>query len=96
MQETAVNVESHSPRGIHRLAGAILVQAIADMRGGSGRRREEVLRWIEAPSEARFSFVFCCRILNRDPNEVRRFLERREFPAWLFTANLEGAASTPR
>ena len=72
-------------RGVHRLAGAILVQAIEDIRCGSGRRREDAIRWMSDPSEEQFSFVSCCKLLSRDPEEVRRFLVRRSLPTWVFT-----------
>jgi hypothetical protein len=84
-----VDAESLSLRGVQRLAGAILVQAIEDLRCGSNRRREDAIHWIEEDSETQFSFVFCCRILQRDPEEVRRFLLQREFPNWLFAALLQ-------
>ena len=64
----------------------LCVQAIEDLRCGSNRRREDAIHWIEEDSETQFSFVFCCRILQRDPEEVRRFLLQREFPNWLFAA----------
>src|SRR5215472_12038418 len=71
-------------RGVHRLAGAVLVQAIEDIRSGSGRKREDAVRWVTDSSEEQFSFIFCCRILNRNPEEVRRMLVRQALPAWLF------------
>ncbi len=72
-------------RGVQRLAGAILVQAIEDIRCGSGRRREDAIHWMANSGEDQFSFVSCCRLLNRDPEEVRRFLVRRNLPSWIFT-----------
>ena len=72
-------------RGVQRLAGAILVQAIEDIRCGSGRRREDAIRWMADSSEEQFSFVSCCKLLNRDPEEVRRFLVRRNLPSWVFS-----------
>ncbi|MBI3695256.1 MAG: hypothetical protein HY238_10515 [Acidobacteria bacterium] len=72
-------------RGVQRLAGAILVQAIEDIRCGSGRRREDAIRWMANSSEEQFSFVSCCKLLNRDPEEVRRFLVRRSLPSWVFS-----------
>lgn len=88
MPETFVD-ETVSVRGVHRLAGAILVQAIEDVRCGSGRRREDAIRWITDSNDEQFSFVFCCRMLNRDPEEVRRFLVRQSLPDWLIpNANL--------
>ena len=78
-----------SLRGVHRLAGAVLLQAIEDIRCRPGKKREEALRWLHDPSEEQFSFIFCCRTLERDPQEVRRFLERRDVPEWLLAAARE-------
>ena len=79
-------------RGVHRLAGAVLVQAIDDIRCGSGRKKIDALRWVEDPSQDQFSFVFCCRVLSRNPEEVRRFLARQEVPSWFFTASMPDLA----
>ncbi len=84
MLQTQVHDESENIRGVNRLAGAVLVQAIEDIRSGSGRKREDAIRWVTDPSEEQFSFVFCCRMLNRNPDEVRRMLVRQALPAWLF------------
>lgn len=81
---TAIDTELVGLRGVHRLAGAVLVQAIEDIRCGSGRRKEDAIRWVNESSDDQFSFVFCCRILNRDPEDVRRFLLRQSLPKWLF------------
>ena len=81
-------------RGLHRLAGAILLQAIEDIRFRSGKTREEALQWVQSDSEDQFSFVFCCRILERDPDEVRRFLERRDVLQWLFSAARQPSPAT--
>ena len=66
------------PQGLHRLAGAMLIQAIADLGCGSQTKSEDALRWINDPSEGEFSFVFCCRLLGRDPDRVRRLLEHQK------------------
>ena len=63
--------------GLHRLAGAVLIRAIADLHGGSQIKREDASRWMNDPSEEEFSFAFCCRLLNRDPDRVRRSLEHQ-------------------
>ncbi len=81
-QDMVSEAEAINVRGVHRLAGAILVQAIEDIRCGSGRRREDAIRWVTETSEEQFSFVFCCRMLSRDPEEVRRFLVRQSIPGW--------------
>jgi len=80
------DAESLGMRGIQRLAGAVLVQAIDDLRCGINRRREEATRWIESESDEQFTFVFCCRMLERDPEETRRFLLRQSIPGWLISS----------
>jgi len=84
MSAAVVDKEVAELRGVHRLAAAVLVQAIEDVRSGSARKRSEALHWIEDPSEAQFSFVFCCRLLNRNPEQVRRFLREQDSPAAIF------------
>ena len=74
--------DSESYRGYRRLAGAVLVQAIEDIRRGSGRVREDALRWVSESSESDISFSACCRSLGRDPGEVRRSLVRQGLPKW--------------
>ena len=86
------SAESLGVRGIQRLAGAVLVQAIDDLRCGVSRRREEATRWIESESEEQFSFVFCCRMLERDPEETRRFLLRQSIPGWLISSLFDEAS----
>jgi len=73
---------AHDLRAVHRLAGAILLQALEDIRVGSGRRRAEALEWLmENRADEQFSFRFCCRILQRSPEQVRRWATRLDFPA---------------
>jgi len=84
-QASIVDFGNVDVRGVQRLAGAILVQAIEDIRCGSGRRREDAIHWMASSSEEQFSFVACCKLLNRDPEEVRRFLVRRSLPSWVFS-----------
>jgi hypothetical protein len=85
------SAEALGVRGIQRLAGAVLVQAIDDLRCGVSRRREEATRWIESDSDEQFSFVFCCRMLERDPEETRRFLLRQSIPGWLISSLFDEA-----
>src|SRR6185295_8617643 len=87
------SAESLGVRGIQRLAGAVLVQAIDDLRCGVSRRREEAARWIESESDEQFSFVFCCRMLERDPEDTRRFLMRQSIPGWLISSLFDEAGS---
>lgn len=62
------------PRGIRRLAAAMLIQAALDIR--SLRQRPEVVSWMRDESHADLSFVFCCHVLGRDPDQVRCLLEQ--------------------
>src|SRR5690242_1163434 len=70
-------------RGIERLAGAVLLQAIEDIRTRGGRTGEDAIRWLNDNSDEHFSFVFCCRILHRDPNEIRSVVLREALPDWI-------------
>ncbi len=90
-----MNVDSNPLRGVCRLAAAILVQAIEDLRRGSGRKRDDAIRWITDPREDEFSFVYCCRILNRNPEEIRRMLLRQSLPDWAIRAGLDFSSGTP-
>ena len=102
MPENATREEGVDVRGVHRLAGAVLVQAIEDIRSGSGKRREDAIQWVASSSGEQFSFVFCCRMLNRDPDEVRRFLVKQSLPDWMFNQQVSfetlasSSASTTR
>ncbi len=91
MPVATVDIDVSDLRGIQRLAGAILLQAIEDIRLRSGRTREEALHWVQDDGNVQFSFVFCCRMLERDPDEVRKFLQHRDVLQWLFAA-ARGAA----
>jgi len=67
-------------RGFRRLAGDVLVQAIEDLNRGCGRTREDAIQWIADAREDHFSFVYCCRMLSRSPDQMRRVLLRRILP----------------
>ncbi len=66
-----------SDRGVHRLATAVLLQAIQDVGSTSIERRAGALRWVTSDEEACFSFTFICRTLNRNPDQVRRLCLNR-------------------
>jgi hypothetical protein len=79
-------------RGVHRLAGAILLQAIEDLRFGTGRRRAEALCWImDDSTEEQFSFRFCCRMLHRDPEQIRRWASEMEYAGFSSVLGALGA-----
>ena len=66
-----------SDKAVYRLAGAVLLQAVQDATSHSAGKRAGAIRWMSSNAESCYSFSFICRILNRDPGEVRRFCERQ-------------------
>ena len=68
-------------RGMRRLAGAMLITAFDDLESHSDSRRGEVLSWISRNDGRIFSFEFCCRMLGRDPNELRRKVKTESYSA---------------
>ena len=67
-------IEARKLRGVQRLAGAVLVQAIEDLNDRWGRTRGHAMQWIADRREGQFSFVYCCRMMSRNPDEMRRAL----------------------
>ena len=61
--------------GARRLAAAMLVRAALDIH--SVTKGRDVISWMRNPSEAEFSFVFCCRLVGRDPRQIRSSLEHQ-------------------
>jgi hypothetical protein len=56
----------------------MLLQAIQDAGSNSVGRRSGALQWMSSKKDdGCLSFTFVCRVLNRDPADVRRFCERR-------------------
>ena len=49
----------------------MVLQAMADIQSGSVKHRGLALEWLDAKSDENLSFVHCCRILGRDPEQVR-------------------------
>lgn len=78
---TAIPKSYNDERGLRRLAGAILISALDDLDGHSRSRRGEVLNWISRRDAKVFSFEFCCGLLGRDPNELRRKVNTESFSA---------------
>jgi hypothetical protein len=60
-------------KGIHRLATAMLLQAVQDAMSASNGRRRSALRWMNSRDYGPYSFQFTCRVINRDPDQVRQF-----------------------
>jgi hypothetical protein len=70
------------------------VQAIADIsRAGPGSGRADTLRWIADPGDEHLSFVSCCRLLDRNPEEVPRSLRRQGLPEWAIRRGSSGSES---
>lgn len=75
--------DSPADRGLQRLAGAVLIQALQDASSGPRRYREEALDWIHGRCKSGFSFNFCCSLLGRSPEDVRLRLQSKNFiPKW--------------
>ncbi len=69
--ELSEKIQWKELRGIERLAGAVLVQAIEDVHRGPTGAREDAIRWIADCRADQFSFEHCCRIVGRNPDKVR-------------------------
>ena len=78
---TATRKSYNDERGLRRLAGAMLISALDDLDSRSHSRRGEVLNWISRRDASVFSFEFCCGLLGRDPNELRRKVRTERFSA---------------
>ena len=66
-------------RGLRRLAGALLINAIEDLTGRDEHRRHEVLRWIGRQDPGVCSFESCCALLGRDAATIRERLATSRF-----------------
>ncbi|MDA1312101.1 MAG: hypothetical protein O2968_02095 [Acidobacteria bacterium] len=71
--------DSTAERGLQRLAGAVLIQAMQDASSGPRRAKEEAIDWLQGGGSSKFSFEFCCSLLGRDPNDVLMRLRRFAF-----------------
>jgi len=70
-------------RPLQRLAGAVLIQALQDTTSGPRRYCKEGLGWIKGKQTAGFTFHFCYALLNREPDDVRhRLMKRNMIPKW--------------
>jgi hypothetical protein len=69
--------EASTDRPLQRLAGAVLIQALDDACRGPRRYREQALAWFDGGEGGGFTFEFCCSLLDREPDDVRQRLERR-------------------
>ena len=71
--------DSPVERGLQRLAGAVLIQAMQDASSGPRRAKEEAIDWLQGGGSSKFSFEFCCSLLGRDPDDVLLRLRRFAF-----------------
>ena len=71
--------DSPVERGLQRLAGAVLIQALQDASSGPRRFREEALEWINGKTTSGMTFEFCCSLLGRDPKDVKQRLQNKNF-----------------
>lgn len=85
------SVDAAVDRGLQRLAGAVLIQALDDLSRGPRRAREQAREWIFEGSLGDFSFDLCCSLLGRSPEDVRRRLRRYHI---LPPAGIQRAASS--
>jgi hypothetical protein len=67
---------SQDDAGLRKLAGAMFVQALEDLKQGDEQTRAGAWQWLSGENEAGLSFVLCCRILGCRPEVVRRGLLR--------------------
>jgi len=63
-------------KGFERLASSMLLQAMADLRSGFKSRRS-AWEWMDGQEGDHLSFAQCCRLLGRDPEQVRGLMIRR-------------------
>ena len=63
--------------GERRLAAAVLVLALTDLRGGSSVLRSGAIGWIRSGDRGALTFDFCCHVLDYNPGWMRQRLLRR-------------------
>ena len=66
-----------------RLAGSMLLQAMADLKSGSCKHRGLAFEWLDGQRDDNLSFLHCCRMLGRDPQQVRGAILRGLSPDYL-------------
>lgn len=71
MIPTVLYEETEKGRDLRRLAGAVLTQAIGDLRGSMPRRQREASEWIFRGDCGVITFDTCCAHLGRDAGRVR-------------------------
>jgi hypothetical protein len=75
----------------------MLLQAVQDAMSVSYGRRNGALRWMSSQDEGTFSFLFVCRVVDRDPGEVRQFCKdqmARRMPEVMFRGLYEQSPQT--
>lgn len=71
-----LNEEPVRGRDLRRLAGAVLTQAITDLRGSIPHQQREASEWIFRGDTGAITFDTCCDHLDRDPGRVREKIAR--------------------
>lgn len=76
----------------------MLLQAVQDAMSVSNGRRSGAIRWMSSKDESAFSFLFVCRVVDRDPDEVRHFckyqMAQRQMPELMFRGLYEQSQQT--
>jgi len=55
----------------------MLLQAVQDSMSNSTGKRASAVRWMNSTIDSGFSFILVCRVLARDPEQVRRFCQKK-------------------
>ncbi len=71
-----LKLTSRDDAGLRKLAGAMFVQALEDLKHGSEDARAGAWQWLSGENHAGLSFALCCQILGCQPETVRRGLLR--------------------
>jgi len=68
--------ETVSDKAVHRLAAAVLLQAVRDINGNSFAFQHNALQWTRSSDQSTFSFCWVCGVLNLNPRKARRICAR--------------------
>ena len=66
-----------SDKAVHRLAAAVLLQAVRDINGSSVALQYSALQWTRSSDQSTFSFCWVCAVLNLNPRKARRICARK-------------------
>ena len=68
----SLSYEEYNSRAWKRLASAVLMQAIKDLRCPQPACKAQTRLWFEDPESGGVTFAMCCGLLERQPENVRR------------------------